>query len=231
MSAARIGTMFRKELRDYRRNRSVVGAMAIMSSIELVVTILLILSLSPTDPQIGAPLFFMLFIPTIIPAAVAAYSVVGEREQGTLEPVLTTPIRSEEFLIGKALAVLVPTLVIAYAADGLLLIFVGLFGQPGAASAVLRSSGLVLVLLFTPLSAGWSIWVGIAISVRSRDVRVAQQLGTVASLLPLVVLGLLSYFGVIEQSILVVAAALLVIDALGWRIVAGMFDRERLVTG
>ncbi|WP_280724781.1 ABC transporter permease subunit [Kitasatospora sp. MAA4] len=39
---------------------------------------------------------------------IAANSVVGEREQGTLEPVLTTPIRREELLIGKAVANLIP---------------------------------------------------------------------------------------------------------------------------
>jgi hypothetical protein len=39
---------------------------------------------------------------------------------------------------------------------------------------------LLVQLLFTPLLAGWSIWVGIARSVRSSDVRVAQQLGVLA---------------------------------------------------
>jgi ABC-2 type transport system permease protein len=47
--------------------------------------------------------------------------VVGERVQGTLESALTTPIRREEFLIAKALAAFVPTLVIAYAVFGIFL--------------------------------------------------------------------------------------------------------------
>jgi hypothetical protein len=37
----------------------------------------------------------MLVIPVMMPSVVSAYSVVGEREQGTLEPVLITPIRRE----------------------------------------------------------------------------------------------------------------------------------------
>jgi ABC-type Na+ efflux pump permease subunit len=37
-----------------------------------------------------------------VPTFVAACAVVGERQQGTLEPVLTTPIRREELLLGKA---------------------------------------------------------------------------------------------------------------------------------
>ena len=230
MSPTRIRAIFHKELRDYRRNPSIVWGMGLMSLMYLVVTILLILPEPATDPQFGG-LFFLLFIPTIMPAAVAASSVVGETQQGTLEPVLTTPIRSEEFLLGKALAVLVPTLVISYGASGLFLVCIALLAHPGVATALVRSSGLLVVLLFIPLLAGWSIWVGIAISARSRDVRAAQQLGMVASLLPLVVIGLLSWAGVIQQAIVVVAAALLLIDLLGWRIVSNMFDRERLVTG
>lgn len=99
--------------------------------------------------------------PTIVPATLASYSVVGEREQSTLEPVLTT------------------------------------------------------------------------LSARSSDVRVAQQLGTLASLPPLALAALLS-LGVIHASItlaLGLGAALLLVDAPGWRIVSVMFDRERLVTG
>src|SRR5215472_1641558 len=41
----------------------------------------------------GAPLAILLGIPAIVPATVSAYAVVGERQQGTLEPALTTPIR------------------------------------------------------------------------------------------------------------------------------------------
>ena len=168
-----------------------------------------------------------------MPAALSAYSVVGERDQGTLEPVLITPIRREEFLVGKALAVLVPALAVAYAIFGIFLAAAALFARPGVASAVFGGSHLLVQLLFTPLLACWSIWVGIAISARSADARVAQQLGVFASLPPLAIVGLIT-LNVISPSAglaLGLAAALLVLDGLGWRAVAAMFDRERLVTG
>ena len=94
-------------------------------------------------------------------------------------------------------------------------------------------SHLLVQLLFTPLLASWSIWAGIAISARSVDVRAAQQLGTLASLPPLAIVALMS-LNVITPTLglaLGLAAALLVVDVLGWRAVAAMFDRERLVTG
>jgi ABC-type Na+ efflux pump permease subunit len=180
-----------------------------------------------------APLLYMLGIPALVPAALAAYSVVGERQQGTLEPVLTTPVRREEFLLGKALAVLAPGLAISYAVFGLSVAGIELFAQSAVASAVLRAPELLAQLLFTPLLAAWSIWVGVAISARSNDTRVAQQLSIVASV-PTVLVTSLIAFGVIHVTLGLafgLGALLLVVDVQGWRIVAPMLDRERLITG
>jgi ABC-2 type transport system permease protein len=175
----------------------------------------------------------MLVIPVTVPSAVSAYSVVGEREQGTLEPVLTTPIRREEFLIAKAVAAFVPTLVIAYAVFGIFLGVAALFAHPVIVSAIYAGPHVLVQLVFTPLLAGWAIWVGIAVSTRSTDVRVAQQLSVLGSVPPLVVVALMSLNVITESTALAIglAAALLALDLLAWRVVAAMFDRERLVTG
>jgi ABC-2 type transport system permease protein len=198
-----------------------------------ILTIKVTVSSSKLDTRIGLALLYMLLIPALLPSALASYSVVGEREQGTLEPVLITPIRSTEFLLGKALAVLLPTLAIAYVVFGVFLGVAELFAHPAVSAAVFERSHVLTQLLFTPLLAGWSIWVGIAISSRASDVRVAQQIGMIASIPPLAVVALMSE-NVITPSVglaLGLAGALLLFDVLGWRVVATMFDRERLVTG
>jgi ABC-2 type transport system permease protein len=159
--------------------------------------------------------------------------VVGERQQGTLEPVLTTPIRREEVLVAKAVAVLVPSLAVSYAVYAFFLACTKLFAQPAVASAVLQGPDLLGQILFTPLLALFSIWIGIAISSRSSDVRVAQQLGALASF-PTIVVAYLVAFNVIHATLglaLGFAAALLVLDGLGWWIVSAAFDRERLMAG
>ena len=100
------------------------------------------------------------------------------------------------------------------------------------ASSLLRAPDLLAQLLFTPLVAGWSIWVGIAISVRARDFRVAQQLGILASL-PSAVVAALVAFDVLHPTLALAlgfAAALLAGNGLGWRVTAAAFDRERLLT-
>jgi hypothetical protein len=75
--------------------------------------------------------------------------------------------------------------------------------------------------------------VGIAVSVRSADVRVAQQLSVLGTL-PLLAIPALMSLNVIPVSAglaVGLAAALLAIDLLAWRVLAAMFDRERLITG
>lgn len=240
LSSTRVGAILHKELRDYRRNRFVVVfTMSILPLIFIVVPMIQLFAIpvdvssSKLDTRIGISLLYMLLIPAIVPSALAAYSVVGEREQGTLEPVLTTPISREEFLIGKALAALLPTLLVAYAIFGIFLAATALFAHAGIVSAVFSGSHILIQLLFTPLIAGWAIWIGIAISSRVTDIRAAQQLSVFASLLPLAVVALMS-LNVITPSTdlaLGLAAVLLAVDGLAWRAVAAMFDRERLLAG
>ena len=100
-------------------------------------------------------------------------------------------------------------------------------------SAIFAGSHIPIQVAFTPLLAGWSIWVGIAISARSSDVRFAQQLSVLANLPPVAIVALMG-FNVIAPSTglaLGLAAILIAVDALGWRAVAAMFDRERLIAG
>ena len=236
VSKRRVRAIFRKELREYRRNGFIVLTMAVIPLIFLIQPLVVVFALpASTAAELSHEhlLLYMLGIPAIVPASVAAYAVVGERQQGTLEPVLTTPIRREEFLLGKALAALVPSVAIAYAVYVLFLACVGLFAHPAVASALIRGPDLLAQLLFTPLLAGWSIWVGIAISARSSDFRVAQQLGMLVSLPPAVVAALIA-FNVIHASLglaLGLTAVLLLLVGLGWGIMSATFDRERLMTG
>lgn len=226
----------RKELREYRRNRSLVAGMAILPLIFMIQPLIAVVTLG-AEASGGLAhehvLLYMLGIPVLVPVVIAGYAVAGERQQGTLEPALTTPVRREEFLLGKALAAFIPSLVIAYAVYALYLVLVELLAKPGIATSLLQTSDLVAQLLFTPLLAIWSIWVGIGVSARSSDVRVAQQLGLVASIPPVIVV-LLVVFNIIPAAVALAvggAVLLLVLDVLGWLAVSRLFDRERLITG
>jgi ABC-type transport system involved in multi-copper enzyme maturation permease subunit len=236
VSRRRVRAIFRKDLREYRRNGSIVCAMAVIPLIFVLPPLINIFALPESSASVlrhGVPLLYMLGIPAVVPAVVAAYAVVGERQQGTLEPLLTTPIRRDEFMLGKALAAFVPSLAISYAVYAAVLVSVEVFAHPAVASALRQVPQLVAQFFFTPLLAGWSIWVGMAISTRSTDVRVAQQLGMLASLPSVAITSLIAY-NVIHPTLGVAlggAATLLILNGLGWRMTSATFDRERLIAG
>jgi ABC-2 type transport system permease protein len=234
--SGRMRAIYRKELREYRRKGSLVWGMAIFPLIFLIQPLVAVFTTpasAASQLAVHHELLYLLAIPALVPATLAAYTVVGERQQGTLEPVLTTPVRREEFLLGKALAVLVPSVAISYAVYVFFLACVELFAAPGVAPALLQGPDLLAQLVFTPLLAGWSIWLGMAISTRASEVRVAQQLGLLANL-PSVAVTTLLALNVIHPTLALAigaAALLLVLNRLGWQATSALFDRERLITG
>lgn len=239
-SVGRVIAVLRKELREYRRSPFIIGTMALLPLVFLVEPLVNIFRVgasvkaSTVDTAVGVTFTLLLIAPALLPAVIAAYSVVGEREQGTLEPLLTTPITREELLLGKALGVVVPTVGMAYVLFAVIQICAHLFASNAAVVADLGQGPHILAeILFAPLLAGWSICVGIGISTRSSDVRVAQQLGTLSSIPPLAVVALVSFNVFTPSATLAVvfAVVLLVADIVMFRIVSALFDRERLITG
>jgi ABC-type transport system involved in multi-copper enzyme maturation permease subunit len=235
LSRRRVRAIVSKELREYRHNGNIIYAMAILPLIFLVqplVQVFAIPAQASGSLRHEHALLYMLAIPVLVPATLASYSVVGERLQATLEPVLTTPVRRQELLLGKALAAFVPAVAVAYTVFALFVAVVELFAAPGVAPALIRGPDLLAQLVFTPLLATWSIWVGIAISARCSDPRTAGQLAILASL-PTVAVTSLIAFNVIPATLgvaLASGAALLILIRLGGRFASALFDRERLIT-
>jgi ABC-type transport system involved in multi-copper enzyme maturation permease subunit len=235
LSKRRVGGVLRKELRELRRNGNVVYAMTVLPLVFVIQPVIQVFttpSSASSALQHEHSLVYMLAIPALVPAALAAYSIVGERVQGTLEPLLATPVQQQELILGKALAVFLPSVGVAYAVFALFIGIVELFAAPGVASALVRTPDVVAQVVFTPLLTTWSIWVGMAISARSSDPRTAGQVSVLVSL-PTVAITSLIAFNVIPATLGVALGfgiGLLVLDRLGWRVASLLFDRERLIT-
>lgn len=232
ISLQRVRAVVGKELREYRRNRSLLAGMTIIPLVFVITPLIQAFTATPDDLRDGNWLVYMLGIPAVVPTVIAAYAVVGERQQGTLEPVLTTPVSRDELLLGKALAALAPSMVVAYAVFALVVAVIDLFANPSSATALLRGPTILAQVVFTPLVAAWSIWIGIAISARASDIRVAQQVGILVSL-PSFAVALLVALNVIPANLTtagILAAALVGLNVLGWKVSASLFDPERLIT-
>ncbi len=93
----RVWALIRKEFTEYRRNKLIVVTMTLLPAAFLFVAARAAFALpAHASPAVlravfGQARLFLLIVPLFLPSTIAAYSVIGEREQGALEPVLTTP--------------------------------------------------------------------------------------------------------------------------------------------
>jgi ABC-2 type transport system permease protein len=62
-------------------------------------------------------IFFLLSM--IVPSVIAAYSIIGEKSNHTLEPLLATPVRRWQLLAGKILSALLPAVLVTWISGGI----------------------------------------------------------------------------------------------------------------
>jgi ABC-2 type transport system permease protein len=177
-------------------------------------------------------LLFMM-MPLIIPITIAAYSIVGEKTSHTLEPLLATPVRTWELLLGKSLAALLPAVGITWIAGavfaaGLLPIVV----SREVYRAIVRPEWTTLLLVGSPLMALIAIAASVIVSSRVNDARTAQQIaGTIV--LPITGIILAQLVGVLVLSSMMIVTGLIVLALLDvttiW-IATRLFRRETILT-
>ena len=164
--------------------------------------------------------------------AIAAYSVIGEKQARTLEPLLATPITTAELLAAKAAGALLPAFALSVAA---LLLYVGLialFGEPGVAAAVAGPRTLVLVFVLGPLAGLAALLLAVCVSSRVNDARSAQQIG-VLIILPVIALFITQLRGDLTLTVagvLAIAAVLVVVDMALLALGVAIFERESILT-
>ena len=179
--------------------------------------------------------FLMLFmmIPVILPSTFASYSIVGEKTTHTLEPLLATPIKTVELLIGKILAAFIPAILATILSYGIFILSL-LFTASGTGiiAQVLSPMWLGAIFGVGGLLSIAGVCVAIMISSRANDPRVAEQLSGFL-VIPFVGLMLGQSFGIITINKIMVLWFILiaiVFDAILLYITTQFFDRETILT-
>ncbi len=130
------------------------------------------------NPDLESSFFFVpgivAMILVMICALLTSITVAREKETGTMEQILVSPIRPREIIAGKVL----PYILLAFL-DGAFILLVGifLFGVPFRGSVTLMAALSTLYVL-TALS------LGLMISTRARTQQVAIMFALVATMLP-----------------------------------------------
>ncbi|HEY3272549.1 MAG TPA: ABC transporter permease, partial [Methanocella sp.] len=194
-------------------------------------------SLTPKQAMISflvqSNLPFYLLMPGVMPTLIAAYSIAGEKKNDTLEPMLATPVRTTDVLLGKTLAAVVPSVLITWASFVIYALLVNSFTSGIFDSPVLPNALWAITLLVTgPLLAVLAVYVSILVSARLSDVRAAQQVSAVL-VVPIMGLFVLQLFGMVTLSVsalLAVSAGLLILDVILIRLGSAVFQREEILT-
>lgn len=176
-------------------------------------------------------LLFMI-LPISIPVAIAAYSIVGEKANHSLEPLLATPITTGELLAGKALAAALPAVVATWISFLLYLVGVRIMTSAAMLAHILDPLWLLAVFLLGPLLTILSVCTAIIISSRVTDPRVAEQLSAVV-MLPIILLlvGQSMGFIILDGQIVVLGAIIVtILDVILLIIAVKAFQRETILT-
>ncbi len=177
--------------------------------------------------------YFYVILAYILPSTLASYSILGEKIEQSLEPLLATPTTDSELLFGKTIASFLPCVGIIYIGS---LIFMGLmdaitYNAVGYLFFPNWSIAFIL-LLAVPLSSILSIQLNVIISSRVNDVRTANQLGLIL-FIPFMGVYILLVTNAISLSVInlfVISAILFIIDAVLFYISKATFSRDEILT-
>lgn len=261
MDTSRILTIIDKEWAEIFKNRMVLATIGIMPLIFTILPLVMLYFTGATGDISGdmadmPPQFtqacgdlnasdciqyfvlnqFMLMfmmLPLMIPTAIAAYSIVGEKTTRSLEPLLATPITTEELLTAKALAAAIPAIIASWGAFFLFVLLMPLVkASPALIAQVLSPTWLIAVLIIGPLMAVAAVNMAVLVSSRVNDPRVAEQISAVL-IVPIMAIMFAQIGGllVVNRDLMMISATvMLVVDAALIYAGARIFQRETILT-
>ena len=231
-----------KDFAIFRKKKSVIYSVILFPlfvSISLPLIVQFIGSKSGGIPAEALPtvlnaysLFFITGAVTL-PTAIASYSLVGEKVQKSIEPLLATPTTEREILLGKSIAAFLPPIAAIYMGAVIFMALIDRITYSTLGYFYLPNWNMgVIMFLLAPLGSILSIEFDILISSRVSDVRAAQQLGGIVAL-PFVGLYVLAEASIISletSNLLIISASLVAIDVILFYISEAVFRREKILT-
>ena len=177
--------------------------------------------------------FFIVIGAAYVPLGIASYSIVGEKVEKSLEPLLATPLTDGEILLGKAIAAALPALIAMYAGAAVFMVGIDAvtFGKLGYNYFPNWTFG-VLLLVLVPVAVVMSVLYSVIVSSKVNDVRSANTYG-ILIFIPFMAIYFASEMSIIKLDInglLIIAGVLFVVDVALFFISTTTFQREEILT-
>lgn len=233
--------LMRKDLQDIRQNGYVFYTLLflpiLLSVMGIIITVSTTLTIGPGNVSgtsvnlstIFSSLFVM--IPAIITTLIGSTSVILEKNNRSLEPLLATPITDTELFAGKALAPLIPGVLIGFLTYAIFIVATDALTY-GHLGYLLFPTVLTLVQIFyiTPVVAMLGTFASLMVSSKTKDVRAAQQVSSLV-VLPILILVYLPLFAAGSDFIVNIAlgTVLLVVSIVLFSLCVKIFNRENIL--
>ena len=175
--------------------------------------------------------FYLLLIPVMIAVSFATFSIIEEKQERTLEPLLATPVRTWELLLGKALAGAIPSLLITWLCAGIFLAGITWMGSAHLLKFVLNAQWFISLFLLVPLFSILAFMLGVIASSRANDPKTAQNIAVIAIFPILAILGLqLMGFAVFTLTkLFVLSIVMVIVNFFVLHVAIKLFQRESIV--
>lgn len=158
---------------------------------------------------------FFLLIPLMCASVISADSFAGEKERGTLETLLYTPVDIQTMLLGKALAAFIPAIGLSFATLGISALIANIVGWSMFGAIFFPTlHWLPLMVVVIPTLILAAILVNVFVSAKVATFQAAYQIGGI-TILPILALLVGQVSGVLLLSlpvIFLVGLVLIVID-------------------
>jgi ABC-2 type transport system permease protein len=178
-------------------------------------------------------MIFLLLIPAMLPSLIAPASIVLEKESNTLEPLIATPIKTSELLLGKTLTSMIPSFTITLINFVLITIVVDVLGYMKLKMFLLPTlEWFVVTFLLSPILSFIITMISIIISSKSTDIRSAQGLGAAVIFPIYAIIGaqIGGLFLLNIKYLLLGCLVLALICPLVLKLAIRVFDRENILT-
>ncbi len=232
----------KKDLAVMRRRKAPMAItigfpVAIGAALPLVLYTLMIrkgFSAATDSNLISAFGFFFVLIAAFVPLYISSYSIIGEKVEKSLEPLLSTPTTDGEILVGKYLGTLIPALLSVYLGTAIYMALMDALTRDSFGYLYFPNlSFTILLLTAVPLSATYAVTLSVFISSKFSNVMSAYQMGGM-TLVPFLALYVLGEIGLVKlqdtTTVLLIAVALLIITLIVYVISRATFGREKILT-